>query len=502
MPCPVRRTLKARASRACRLQGPASGLVARHFPAPTGNRVSAAVRPACPVAVTVIEGVLAACRRPRYSERMNPTARFDENVLNARRLRATDALKLQEEILLIGAGEPIGVPGGADQTYPFLAHTEYVWLADRNEPGGVLAFDPRDGWFDFAPEVTEKERVWDGRTDNEPGTVPTRDLPAWLAARRGRPVVSLGAELPGVRGDAARTAELRERYTHARRPKDAAEIERMRAAVCATAAGYRRLREVIRPGATEREIQIELEAAFFRGGTDRLCYGTIVGTGTNAAVFHFTPGARAAKEGELVLIDAGGEVARYGCDVTRTYPASGKFSSIQRDLFDVVKRAEERAVAACGPGVETVDVHLGSCRDLVEGLLALDLMRGSVDSIIEREAHLIFYPHGIGHMIGLGVRDASGSLPGRSKRTEPAFKNQRTDFPLQPGYTMTIEPGVYFIPAILNDPERRKRYPDCVNWEMAVSLIPLGGIRIEDNVLVTKDGCENLTAGIPKEFEA
>lgn len=419
--------------------------------------------------------------------------------LDARRRRAADALRLGDDILLVAAGEPIGIPGGMDQTYPFLAHAEYFWLADRDEPGAVLAFDPHEGWTDFVPEVTEKERVWDGRSDNEPGTVPTRDLPAWLAARRGRALVQLGADLPGLRPDAARTAEMRERFTHARRAKDEAEIARMRQAIAATEAGYAHLRKVIRPGATERQLQVELESGFFRAGADRTCYGSIVGVGTNSAVFHFTPGDRAARDGDLVLVDAGAEVRRYGCDVTRTYPVSGRFSSIQREIFEVVKRAEERAVAACGPGVETVDVHMGSCRDIVEGLVGLDIMRGSVDSIIEREAHLLFYPHGIGHMIGLGVRDASGGLPGRPKRTEPAFKNQRTDFPLQPGYTMTIEPGIYFIPAILHDANRRKRYPDCVNWEKAVSLLPLGGIRIEDNVLVTKDGRENLTAGIPKE---
>jgi Xaa-Pro aminopeptidase len=236
----------------------------------------------------------------------------------------------------------------------------------------------------------------------------------------------------------------------------------------------------------------------FRAGADRTCYGTIVRTGPNAAVFHFRPGARAAREGEVVLIDAGAECRRYGCDVTRTYAASGSFTGIQKDLFEIVLRAEERAVAACAPGVETVDVHFGSCRDLVEGLIQLDILRGTIDSIIEREAHLLFYPHGIGHLVGLGVRDAGGALPGRPKRTEPALKNQRTDFPLQPGYVMTIEPGIYFVPALLNDEGRRKRFADCVNWEKATSLIGLGGIRLEDNVLITKSGRENLTAGIPK----
>ena len=93
--------------------------------------------------------------------------------MEARRRRATDALGLQDEILLVAAGEPVGIPGGMDQTYPFLSHSEYFWLADREEPGGILAFDPKDGWVDFVPEVTERERIWEGRDDNEPGTVPT-----------------------------------------------------------------------------------------------------------------------------------------------------------------------------------------------------------------------------------------------------------------------------------------------------------------------------------------
>jgi Xaa-Pro aminopeptidase len=215
-------------------------------------------------------------------------------------------------------------------------------------------------------------------------------------------------------------------------------------------------------------------------------------------VFHFKPGGRAAGEGELCLVDAGAEVLRYGCDVTRTYPASGRWTSIQRDLYAIVRRTEERGVAACAPGVETVDIHFAACRDITEGLVALKLLRGSVDSLIEREAHYLFFPHGIGHLVGLGVRDASGALPGRPKRTEPALKNQRTDFPLEPGYLMTIEPGIYFIPGIVNDPKRRERYADCVDWKLAESLLPLGGIRVEDNVLVTAGGRENLTEGIPK----
>jgi Xaa-Pro aminopeptidase len=428
----------------------------------------------------------------------NAAGRFSTEVLEARRRRAAAALGLKEEVLVVGAGEPVPIPGGGDQVYPFLSHSEYFWLTDRETIGGLLAFDPADGWADFVPEVTEHDRIWEGRADNDPDTLPLGDFAGWLAARRGRAVVNLGAPVPGVRTDSARVASLRELLTHARRPKDEQEIARIRQAVRATAAGYDRLREVLRPGVTERQVQIEMEAAFFRAGADRPAYGTIVGTGPNSAVFHFKPGGRAAGEGELCLVDAGAEVLRYGCDVTRTYPASGRWTSIQRDLYAIVRRTEERGVAACAPGVETVDIHFAACRDITEGLVALKLLRGSVDSLIEREAHYLFFPHGIGHLVGLGVRDASGALPGRPKRTEPALKNQRTDFPLEPGYLMTIEPGIYFIPGIVNDPKRRERYADCVDWKLAESLLPLGGIRVEDNVLVTAGGRENLTEGIPK----
>ncbi len=117
-------------------------------------------------------------------------------VLNARRARAAAAWNLRDEVVLIGAGEPIGVPGGYDQTYTFIAHAEYFWLADRDTPGALVAFDPQTGWTDFVPQVTENQRLWEG-TEQEPGE-PLTELPGWLAARRGRPVFSLGVPLAGM----------------------------------------------------------------------------------------------------------------------------------------------------------------------------------------------------------------------------------------------------------------------------------------------------------------
>jgi Xaa-Pro aminopeptidase len=416
--------------------------------------------------------------------------------LDARRARAAAAWSLTDELVLVGAGEPIGIPGGADQTYPFIAHAEYFWLADVECVGGVMAFDPKSGWVDFVPPVTEAERVWEGKTDNT-GT-PVHELPAWLHARRGRPVVNLGAPLAGLPpAGGGRLEELRAALSHARRPKDAVELERMRRAAAATVAGFEKAKALIRPGITERAIQVELEAEFFRHGGDRTAYGTIVGSGANSGVLHFSPTDRVLKDGDVVLIDAGAEIGRYASDITRTYRA-GKPDGFFRDLYQVVLGVEERGVARCVKGAEWRDIHLAAGRELAEGLVALGILRGNVDSLIEQDAHALFFPHGLGHLVGLGVRDASGYLPGRQRSTRPGLSMLRTDLPLEPGYTITVEPGIYFIPALLNSPERRTKYKDAVAWSKVETLLDFGGIRIEDDVHVTDGAPEVLTAALSK----
>jgi len=424
--------------------------------------------------------------------------------LDVRRQRAAAAWNLSDEIVLVGAGEPLGIPGGADQTYPFLSHSDYFYLADRETLGGVLAFDPKDGWVDFVPDITEAERVWEGRTSS-PGT-PLSQLTGWLAARRGRTLAMLGVPLAGARADLLRTEELREALLHVRRPKDAVELERMRRAAAASAAGYAAIEPLIRAGMSEREIQVELEAAFFRHGGDRTAYGTIVAAGSNSAVLHFTPTARRLRDGEVLLIDAGAEVQRYASDVTRTWRTdSGSAKPVSdegffRELYQVVLGILERGVARCTVGAEWREVHLAACLEVAEGLAALGLLRGSASDLVERDVHALFFPHGLGHMVGLGVRDAGGYLKGRVRSTRPGLKNLRTDLPLEPGYCITVEPGIYFIAALLQDPARRENYRDAVDWSRVDSLMEFGGIRLEDNVHVTPEGPENLNAAIPRNL--
>jgi len=429
-----------------------------------------------------------------------------DDILAARRQRVASALTLGDGFLLIGAGEPVPLPEGSDQTYPFRSHADYFYLAGIECAGGVVVFDPADrnaaggsGWISFVPTVSQTEQIWEGR-QQLPGT-PLDQLPAWLSRREGRRCAQLGARPRDFSGpfDPELTEGTQIALRHARRPKDATELALLRRAVAATAHGYETVREFLQPGRSERSLQIELEAGFFRGGGSRPGYGSIVGSGPNAAVLHFEPSDRGLQNGEFVLIDAGAEIDRYTADVTRTYVV-GEPTGFQRELHQLVLETEERAIARCRPGAEWKDIHLAAALQMTAGLVDLGILRGEPESLVEQDAHTLFFPHGLGHMVGLGVRDASGVQPGRTKDPRPSLRTLRMDLPLAAGYVVTVEPGLYFIPLLLNEPSRRERYRQAVNWALVEQYLHLGGVRIEDNVHVTEGEPEVLTAAIPKDL--
>ena len=423
-------------------------------------------------------------------------ARQVQRQLARRRLALADAWNLTDEVVLIGAGSPVTIPGRRDRTYPFHAHLEYLYLTDRERPGGVLVYDPDDGWIEFVTPVTRNERLWEGADDCEPiGTTPIDELAGWLEKRRGRPVGLLGGPFDQApEQDPALSGQLRRQLNHLRRAKDELELERMRYAERATGAGFAKLVELIEPGRTERQLQIELEAEFFRHGADDLAFDTIVGSGPNSAVLHFPPTQRQLQAGELVLVDAGAEYRGYASDITRTYPVSEEFTAEQRELHAVVQRALQAATERCLPGTEFRDIHRSAQLVIAEGLSDFGLLRGRAESLVESEAVSVFFPHGVGHLVGLGIRDASEVLPGRERDEFPPL---RLDLPLLPGYVTTIEPGIYFVVALLRDPDFRDKHRDTVRWEKAEEMTDFGGIRIENNVLVTADGYEVLTADVP-----
>jgi len=274
----------------------------------------------------------------------------------------------------------------------------------------------------------------------------------------------------------------------------------MRRGAAATAAGYAAIQPLLKPGVSERTLQIELEAEYFRHGAQSTGYDSIVGIGAQSAVFHGAPSPdRIARDGDFILIDSGAQIDRYVTDVTRTYVA-GQPSAFQRDLYQAVLSAQVRAIDRCRPGAEWKDIHFATAVDMMGSLVAMGVLKGNPESLVAQDAHMLFYPHGLGHMLGLGVRDASGLEPGRKKDPRNCLKSLRMDLILRPGYIVTVEPGMYFIPALLDDPARRAKYRDSVNWDLVDQHKHLGGVRIEDNLLVTAGTPENLTAAIPKEL--
>lgn len=406
--------------------------------------------------------------------------------LERRRAAAAAAWNLDDGVVLVAAGDEIPVPGRSDRAYPFRAHSEYLYLADRERPGGVLAYAPADGWAEFVRPVTANELLWSGLEGDQEGvpegTRPLKELEAWV---RGRRVRRLGAA-------ADADIELRDALIHVRRPKDDLELERMRAAAAATCAGFEELVPLIAAGRTERELQVTLEAAFLRNGGDFLAFETTVAAGDHAAVLHFSPTMRELRDGDLLLVDAGAEHRGYASDVTRTYAVGGTLTAEQSLVYDTVRRAGEAAIAACRPGTEWHDVHRAAALVVAEGLIELGVLRGSPETLVESGAATLFFPHGVGHLVGLGVRD-TGPASDEKRTPVPGLPRLRIDIEVRPRHVWTVEPGIYVVPALL----ARERGGDGVDWDRVEELHGFGGVRLEQNVLVTDDGWEILTAAVP-----
>ena len=442
-----------------------------------------------------------------------------------RRERAVGRWSLDRGVVLVPAGLMLPITG-TDQFHEYHAHPEHRYLAGGGQAGGVLAFDAGEGWTLFLPQPGAAERVWSGdgpslaavgEASGLDRVRPTSDLGGWLERRRGEPVAVIGNDDITLRAaeygvdswaslefpmDEEENERLRTVVAELRRAKDPHELALMRAAADATHRGHMAGLRKARAGMSERALQIEIEVEFFRAGAERTAYGSIVGGGPNAATLHFAPTAREFGEGELILVDAGAEVGGYASDVTRTYPVGACFEGVQRDLYSLVLGVQEHAIAGVRPGVEYKNLHLAASVEIAQGLVDLGLLRGDAEGLVERDAQALFFPHGLGHMLGLATHDAGGCLEGRAPSDRPTLRYLRADLPLQPGYVVTIEPGVYFIRALLEDGELRERYRDEVAWEQVDKLLDFGGIRIEDDVLVGEEGAEVLSAATPKSLEA
>lgn len=252
--------------------------------------------------------------------------------------------------------------------------------------------------------------------------------------------------------------------------KDEDEVAAIRRACEISVRGHRAGAAVIAPGVGEWVVEAAVEGAFRAEGAKGAGYGTIVGSGSNSCVLHYVDNAAVVGDDDLVLVDAGAECGLYHGDITRTYPASGRFSPNQGAVYEVVEAALRSGTEAVRPGATIADVHEATVRVLVQGLVDLHVLEGTVDDLIAEGAHKPFFPHQTSHWLGLDVHDPGDYARGGESRT------------LEPGMVFTIEPGVYFGPAAS---------------EGAAAQYSGIGVRIEDDVVVTASGCEVLTAALP-----
>jgi len=412
-----------------------------------------------------------------------------------------------------------------DNDHPFRHGSDFHYLTGFAEPGAwlVVAADGRSTLV-CRPKDVERE-LWDGirlGPDAAPAALgidaavgvdaldetmvaSLGDQPAvwwcfdtpqlgdriagWL--ERIRATSRSGAEAPTVQRDLAPL--LAEMRLH----KDPGEVETMRRAAAISAAAHARaMRFCARrfrsdPAATvaEHEIEAELLHEFRRSGAEGPAYQSTVAAGSNACILHYTPGPTALRAGELCLIDAGCELDGYASDVTRTFPAAGRFSPAQRELYDLVEAAQRAAVAATRPGARHREGHAAAVRVLAQGMLDVGLLDrnavGDVDAVIESAAYRKFYMHGTGHWLGRDVHDvgdyqSAGEAPVAQSDWMGGTVVKKPSRLLEPGMVLTIEPGIYVRPAE-GVPERF--------WNI--------GIRIEDDAVVTADGCELISRGVP-----
>jgi len=400
-----------------------------------------------------------------------------------------------------------------DADYPYRHDSYFYYLSGFTEPEAVIVLvagvnGQKDQSILFCREKNLEREIWDGYRY---GPEAARETFGFDAAH---PVAALDAEMPKLMANApalfyalgsdgkldaqvqqwlqavrmqARAGvtpptaahDVRVLLDDMRLVKDAGEIGIMKKAAAISAEAHRRAMQICRPGLREYHLEAELLHEFRRNGSQFPAYGSIVATGANACVLHYRASDAEIRDGDLVLIDAGCELDSYASDITRTFPANGKFSAPQQELYELVLASQEAAVAATKPGMRFMDGHDAAVKVLAQGMLDTGLLDGnkvgSLEDVIAKNAYSQFYMHRTGHWLGMDVHDVGDY---RDPAAPDGSKPWRT---LRPGMVLTIEPGIYVRP----DPAVPEKY-----WNI--------GIRIEDDALVTESGCELITAAAPK----
>ena len=400
--------------------------------------------------------------------------------------------------ILLGRGY---VNRSNDTDYPFRQDSDFWYLTGFDHPNAVAllrtdggpaytlyveARDPAaETWTGYRPGIEGAVRDH-GADEAHPNDRFLEHLPE-LLGRAGRVYHVLGRDA-AVDAKLTSTIEDQRRRSRAgvnppeavvdprkvlhemRLFKSPEELDIMRRAAAISAEAHHEGARLAQPGNWEYELEAAIEYTFRRRGARGAAYSSIVGGGSNATVLHYVSNDRKLRKDELVLVDAGCELEGYASDVTRTYPVGGRFSGPGRAIYELVLAAQESALAECRPGQTLPDVHQAALRSIVEGLVDLELLSGDADGLIEQEKFRPFYMHQTSHWLGLDVHDVG------TYRVDDAPR------PLEPGMVFTVEPGIYVSES---NEEADARFRGI-------------GVRIEDDVVVTAHGHENLTSAIPK----
>ncbi len=432
-------------------------------------------------------------------------------------------------ILLLGNEEsPMNY---RDNPYPFRQDSSFLYYTGLDRPHLALLLDIDEGHATlFGEEATLDHVVWMGpqpsllEQADSSGIEHTADyerLPEVLQAalQDGRSIHFLppyryevmvrlhqwiGYPLEGLAEQASRP--LIQAVVDQRSYKTEEEVAEMERALTITGRMHVAAMKAARPGIREAQLA-GIISGIAQGAGGQLAYPAIVTV--NGQTLHNHYHGNQLETGRLVLGDFGAETSRhYAGDITRTFPVDGAFTERQKAVYEIVLQAQLGAIEALKPGVPYLDIHLLSARIIAEGLQQLGLMKGAVEDAVNEGAHALFFPHGLGHMIGLDVHDMEdlgedlvGYTEGQPRSKQFGLRSLRLARPLESGFVLTVEPGIYFIPELIGQWQTEGRHADFIDYDKVNAFLDFSGVRIEDNVLITEEGYRVLGPPIPKSIE-
>lgn len=402
-----------------------------------------------------------------------------------------------------------------DYEFPFRQESNFWYLTGVDEPDYHMILDLKTETYHlFAPKRDEHYGVWHGhikskediQTLYEPDELHYDNrLLTVLKNLNPKVIYCLNEDQAEFLEDLDRsfrvdTESLNDAITFCRTIKTEDELNLMREAARINNIAHRKVMEQVKPGMYEYELKAIFDYHQVKRGLLFEAYNGIHAAGKNSSILHYTDCTNRLANGDLYLIDAGYEYEGYASDVTRTYPANGRFRDDQAAVYQTVLNALNAVIEAVKPGVKMEDLHMAAAEIILKGLKQMGLVKGSIEDLMEKDIFALFFPHGLGHFLGLDTHDVGGYPKGVERIDRPGIRFLRARRELQPGMVVTIEPGLYFIPALLENAFKDEEKSKFLNADKLQAFFDFGGVRIEDNIIITEDGCENMT-DVPKEIK-